>query len=74
MFAHEMYQNCETIKLYKSTFYLNKNCVLLSLDVFENDLVSLSHRYTRNIPEPVPFLSRHGIPIGGLLIFPYKSK
>ena len=28
------------------------------------------HRYTREIPEPVPFLSRHGAQIGGLLVFP----
>ena len=28
------------------------------------------HRYTRKIPEPAPFLSRHGAQIGGLWVFP----
>ena len=29
-----------------------------------------SHRYTREIPEPAPFLSEHGAQIGGVRVFP----
>ena len=29
-----------------------------------------AHRYTREIPEPAPFLSRHGAQIGGIRVFP----
>ena len=29
-----------------------------------------SHRYTREIPEPAPFLSQHGVQIGGTQVFP----
>ena len=28
------------------------------------------HRHTREIPEPAPFLSRHGAQIGGIRVFP----
>ena len=31
--------------------------------------LTATHRYTRAIPEPVPFLFRHGAQIGGLRSF-----
>ena len=31
--------------------------------------VYITHRYTREIPEPTPFLSQHGAQIGGLRVF-----
>ena len=32
------------------------------------------HSYTREIPEPAPFLSWHGAQIGGIQVFLVRSK
>ena len=38
--------------------------------IFELDTQwGCKHRYTREIPEPAPFLSRHGAQIGGVRVF-----
>ena len=37
---------------------------------FFRKFLSPVHRYTREIPEPAPFLPRHGAQIGGIQVFP----